>query len=177
MKTEVVRCEINDHIALVTIDNPPVNAQDQRFHDDMMLIFDTISDLDEVRVAVLTGAGKVFSAGANIKNKVGEERGPGDAWRHSRRARGCFNSILDCRKPVIAAVDGYAIGSGNILAYTCDFTVATTRSRFGQTGPRVGSPANGHNVAMLAARVGQKRAREIWMLLESFGQARPIAAS
>ncbi len=62
--------------------------------------------------------------------------------------------------PVIAAVDGYAVGSGNLFAYTCDFTVATTRSRFGQIGPRVGSPAKGHNTAMLAARVGQKRARE-----------------
>ena len=72
--------------------------------------------------------------------------------------------IQQIPQPVIAAVDGYAIGSGNILAYTCDFTVATTRSRFGQTGPRVGSPANGPNVAMLAARVGQRRAREIWML-------------
>ena len=76
--------------------------------------------------------------------------------------------IQQMPQPVIAAVDGYAIGSGNILAYTCDFTVATTRSRFGQTGPRVGSPANGHNVAMLAARVGQKRAREIWMLCRQY---------
>ncbi len=72
--------------------------------------------------------------------------------------------IQQMSQPVIAAVDGYAIGSGNILAYTCDFTAATTRSRFGQTGPRVGNSAKGHNVAMLAARVGQKRAREIWML-------------
>ena len=76
--------------------------------------------------------------------------------------------IQQMPQPVIAAVDGYAIGSGNILAYTCDFTVATTRSRFGQTGPRVGSPANGHTVAMLAARVGQKRAREIWMLCRQY---------
>ena len=76
--------------------------------------------------------------------------------------------IQQMPQPVIAAVDGFAIGSGNILAYTCDFTVATTRSRFGQTGPRVGSPANGHGVAMLAARVGQKRAREIWMLCRQY---------
>ena len=80
-----------------------------------------------------------------------------------------YNQVIQqMPQPVIAAVDGFAIGSGNILAYTCDFTVATTRSRFGQTGPRVGSPANGHNVAMLAARVGQKRAREIWMLCRQY---------
>jgi len=71
-------------------------------------------------------------------------------------------------QPVIAAVDGYAIGSGNIMAYESDFTIATTRSRFGQTGPRVGSPAAGHGVAMLAGRIGQKRAREMWMLCQQY---------
>ena len=71
-------------------------------------------------------------------------------------------------KPVIAMVDGFAIGSGNIMAYTCDFTVASTRSRFGQTGPRVGSPASGFNVGYLAHVVGQKRAREIWMLTQQY---------
>ena len=71
-------------------------------------------------------------------------------------------------KPVIAMVDGFAIGSGNILAYTCDFTVASTRSTFGQTGPRVGSPAAGAGVAYLAHVVGQKRAREIWMLTQQY---------
>ena len=76
--------------------------------------------------------------------------------------------IREMPQPVIAAVDGYAIGSGNILAYENDFTVATTRSRFGQTGPRVGSPAAGHTVASLAARIGQKRAREMWMLCRQY---------
>ena len=65
-------------------------------------------------------------------------------------------------KPVIAEVDGFAIGSGNILAYMCDFTVASERSTFGQTGPRVGSPAAGFGVGYLSNVVGQKRAREIW---------------
>ena len=76
--------------------------------------------------------------------------------------------LMQMPQPVIAAVDGYAIGSGNILAYESDFTIATTRSRFGQNGPRVGSPAAGHGVASLAARVGQKRAREIWMLCRQY---------
>ncbi len=71
--------------------------------------------------------------------------------------------IQQMSQPVIAAVDGRH-RFREYLGHTCDFTVATTRSRFGQTGPRVGSPAKGHHTAMLAARVGQKRAREIWML-------------
>ena len=61
------RVEISEHIALVTMNNPPVNAQGRVFHEEAALIFDTLSDMAEVRVAVLTGAGKCFSAGADIK--------------------------------------------------------------------------------------------------------------
>ena len=131
MKTEIIHCEINDHIALVTMDNPPVNAQDQRFHEEMMKVFDTISDLDEVRVVVLTGAGSIFSAGANIKNKVGEVRAPGDAWQHNRRARECFHSIMECRKPVIGAINGAAVGAGLAVAASCDILVASENARLG----------------------------------------------
>ena len=93
----------------------------------------------------------------------------GDYRGHRSETEVRYNEVvMQMPQPVIAAVDGFAIGSGNILAYTCDFTIATTRSKFGQTGPRVGSPANGHNVAMLAARIGQKRAREMWMLCRHY---------
>ena len=71
---------ITDHIALVTMNNPPVNAQGQTFHEEGMLIFDRISDLDNVRVAVLTGAGKCFSAGADIKGRAGVVRAPGEQF-------------------------------------------------------------------------------------------------
>ena len=87
---DTVRVEITDFTAIVTMDNPPVNAQNRRFHEDMMHAFDTLSDRADVRVVVLTGAGKCFSAGADIKDRVGEERGPGEHWQHSRRARECF---------------------------------------------------------------------------------------
>ena len=66
MDTEYIKCEVKDHIALVTMDRPPVNAIDTQFQEEMMLVFDTLSDLDEVRVAVLTGAGRAFSAEALV---------------------------------------------------------------------------------------------------------------
>ena len=118
-----------------------------------------------IRVVVISGAGPNGFCTGNDQSydpelEESEYRGESEV-RYSQ-------VIQQMPQPVIAAVDGFAIGSGNILAYTCDFTVATTRSRFGQTGPRVGSPANGHGVAMLAARVGQKRAREIWMLCRQY---------
>ena len=131
METETVRCEIADHIAVVTMDNPPVNAQNRQFHEDMMLVFDTLSDLEEVRVAVLTGAGKVFSAGADIKGRAGQVREPGEAWQHNRRARECFHAVMECRKPVIGAINGPGLGAGLALAASCDILVAAEGASLG----------------------------------------------
>ena len=118
-----------------------------------------------IRVVVISGAGpNGFCTGNDQSYDPELEHSD---YRGEAEIR--YNQVVQqMPQPVIAAVDGFAIGSGNILAYTCDFTIETTRSRFGQTGPRVGSPANGHNVAMLAARIGQKRAREMWMLCRQY---------
>jgi len=131
MDDAIIRCEIADHIAVVTMDNPPVNAQDQRFHEAMMATFDRLSDDDAVRVAVLTGAGKCFSAGADIKGRAGKTRGPGEAWQHSRRARECFHAVMECRKPVIAAINGPALGAGLAVAASCDILVAAETATLG----------------------------------------------
>lgn len=131
MQLETVTCEVTDHIALVTMNNPPVNAQNQQFHEDMMQVFDTLSDREDVRVAVLTGAGKVFSAGADIKGRAGKERGVGEAWQHNRRARECFHSIVECRKPVIAAINGAALGAGLAVAASCDILLASETAVLG----------------------------------------------
>ncbi len=125
METETVLCSIESHVATVTMNRPPVNAQNAQFHKDMAAVFDWISDNDAVRVAVLTGAGKCFSAGADIKQQAGEERGPGDAWQHNRRVRGCFYSIMECQKPVIGAINGPALGAGLAVAASCDILVAS----------------------------------------------------
>jgi 2-ketocyclohexanecarboxyl-CoA hydrolase len=118
-----------------------------------------------IRAVVISGAGpNGFCTGNDQSYDPETER---EEYRGT--ATTSYSQVLmQMPQPVIAAVDGYAIGSGNILAYESDFTIATTRSRFGQTGPRVGSPAAGHGVASLAARVGQKRAREIWMLCRQY---------
>lgn len=71
-------------------------------------------------------------------------------------------------KPVIAVVRGYCVGYGNHFAYHCDFTIAADNAQFGQTGPRVGSPAGGAQVAYLARVIGQKKAREMWMLCRRY---------
>ncbi len=155
-----------DGVACLMLNRPETfNAKRGITMDEMAgSLLDAAED-SSIRVVVISGAGpNGFCTGNDQSYDPELEQAD---YRGEAEVR--YGQVIQqMPQPVIAAVDRYAIGSGNILAYTCDFTVATTRSRFGQTGPRVGSPANGHNVAMLAARVGQKRAREIWMLCRQY---------
>ena len=154
--------EIKDYVCTITINRPKsLNA----------FTGDTIAELEDamahaqdgqdVGVVVLTGIGeRAFSAGGD----VGWEASGGledTEWKLGRM-------IVDGPKPVIARVPGYAIGGGNHLAYLCDFTIAAEHARFGQTGPRVGSPASGYPVSHSANILGHKRAREMWMLCRQY---------
>jgi len=76
--------------------------------------------------------------------------------------------IRDVPKPVIARVNGFAIGGGNVLATLCDLTIAADHAQFGQVGPKVGSVDAGWGTAFLARHVGDKKAREIWFLNERY---------
>lgn len=80
MAESQIEIAVENYVAVVTMNNPPVNAQGRQFHNDMMSAMDEISDRDDIRVAVLTGAGKCFSAGANLKAKAERTGTPGEAW-------------------------------------------------------------------------------------------------
>jgi enoyl-CoA hydratase/carnithine racemase len=121
IKTDVVE----DGVAVVTIDNPPVNAHSHRVLEEMTATFDAISDRTDIRVAVLTGAGKVFCAGVDMKELGGLAWTPGEYWQVSRRAREAYHSIAECRKPVIAAINGAAMGGGLSFAASCDILLAS----------------------------------------------------
>ena len=149
MDTEIIRLAVDDSIAVVTMDNPPVNAQDRRFHQEMTAVFDTLSDRDDVRVAVLTGAGKVFSAGADIKQRAGQERAPGEGWQHSRQARECFHAVVECKKPVIGAINGAALGAGLAVAASCDILVASETAVLGLPEIDVGLLGGGRHTMRL----------------------------
>jgi enoyl-CoA hydratase/carnithine racemase len=129
---ETVKCRLeNDHIAVVTLDNPPVNAHSTRMLLDITTCFDRLSDLDEVRAVVLTGAGKVFCAGADIKSRSGSAPQPGDHWQTSRNARECYHSIRECQKPVVAAINGAALGGGLAIVASCDILVCSENANLG----------------------------------------------
>ena len=130
MNLETVRLEIADFIATVTIDRPPVNAQNQKAREELIRVFDEISDRDDVRVAILTAAGKVFSAGADVKERVAMVQEPGDYIRNNRLVREFFYAVSDCAKPVICAVNGPAFGAGFALMLACDIMLASEEAYF-----------------------------------------------
>ncbi len=129
---DTVKCEVlDDHIALVKLDNPPVNAHSTQMLADIPTMFDWLSDVDRIRAVVLTGQGKVFCAGADIKERVGGAVDPGDHWRTSRAAREAYHSIRECQKPVVAALNGAALGGGLAIAASCDILISSELGSLG----------------------------------------------
>jgi enoyl-CoA hydratase len=130
MNLETVRLDVADFIATVTMDRPPVNAQNQKAREELIRVFDALSDRDDVRVVILTAAGKVFSAGADVKERVGLVQEPGDYLRNNRLVREFFYAVSDCAKPVICAVNGPAFGAGFALMLACDIMLASEDAYF-----------------------------------------------
>ena len=125
-------------------------------------------EMPEVRVVVLTGAGdKAFCSGGdqNVKGRGGYIDKDGVPRLTILDVQRQIRSIP---KPVIAAVNGFAIGGGHVLHVVCDLTIASDNAIFGQTGPRVGSFDAGFGASYLARVVGQKKAREIWFLCRKY---------
>lgn len=148
-KLSTVNVTISELVAVVTMNNPPVNAQNKQFHEDLTLVFDVLSDRDDVRVVILTGAGKCFSAGADIKGRAGQKSELGDHWAHSRRVRECFYSIMECRKPVIAAINGPALGAGLAVAASADILLASEEAQLGLPEINVGLLGGGRHAMRL----------------------------
>ena len=123
--------DITDHVATLTMNAPPVNALTRVLNDELTLALDRISEMDDVRVVILTGAGKVFCAGADLKGRAEMIKGPGDLVAHSRRTRECFHAIRECAKPVVVAINGAALGSGVAMVASSDILVASEKASLG----------------------------------------------
>ncbi|MDH2236267.1 enoyl-CoA hydratase/isomerase family protein [Pigmentiphaga sp. GD03639] len=126
-----LQLRVDGHVALVTLDSPPVNALTRVLNDELTAALDWISETPDVRVVVLTGAGKVFCAGADLKGRADVIKGPGDLPAHLRRTRECFHAIRECAKPVIAAINGPALGSGLAMVASADVLIASERATLG----------------------------------------------
>lgn len=154
----------DEGIATIAINRPEVlNAFRGQTVDDMVRAFRDAWHDRAIGVAILTGTGtRAFSSGGDqsVRGKGGYQGGMNVDELHS--------IIRDIPKPVIAAVNGYAIGGGHVLHVICDLTVAADTARFGQVGPRVGSVDPGFGTAYLTRLVGEKKAREIWFLCRQY---------
>lgn len=138
------------------------NAFRGRTVDELIHAFQTAGWDNEIGVIVLTGAGdKAFCTGGDQSAHDGQYDGRGVIGLPIDELQ---SLIRDVPKPVIARVNGFAIGGGNVLATLCDLTIASENAQFGQVGPKVGSVDPGFGTAYLSRVVGEKRAREIWYL-------------
>ena len=144
-----LRVEVGEHIAVMTLASPPVNALTRTLNDELTWALDRVSEMDEVRVVVLTGAGKVFCAGADLKGRAETIKGPGDLMAHSRRTRECFHAIRECAKPVICALNGVALGSGLAMAASSDILLCSDKASLGLPEVDVGLLGGGRHAMRL----------------------------
>jgi naphthoate synthase len=129
-----------------------------------------------VGVVILTGEGpEAFCSGGDqrVRGDTGYESAPGTVGRF--HVTDLHLQIRRLPKPVVAMVAGYAIGGGHVLHVVCDLTIAAENARFGQSGPRVGSFDGGFGASVLAAQIGQKRAKEIWLLCRQYDAEQALA--
>ena len=161
---EIIFEEYN-HIAKITINRERYrNAFTPLTTWEMAQAFNYCRDCLDIRVVILTGAGdKAFCAGGDMHVK-GRGGYVGNDGVPRLNVLDVQMQIRRLPKPVIAMVNGYAIGGGHVLHVMCDLTIASENAIFGQTGPKVGSFDAGFGSSYLARMVGQKKAREIWFL-------------
>ena len=167
MSDQDVLYEVEGGVATVTINRPKVfNALRAQTCEELIRYFDQAAWDEGVGVIVLTGAGdKAFCTGGDQKEHEGGYGGRGMVGLPLDQVQ---RLIRDVPKPVIARVNGFAIGGGNVLATLCDLTIASDRAVFGQVGPRVGSVDPGFGTAYLARLIGEKKAREMWYLCRRY---------
>jgi len=149
---------MHEHVALVTLDRPAVNALDRVTRYELISVFDEISQREDVRAAVLTGAGKNFCAGADLKDRPDPAK-PGDFLEHNRATRETGNAIKECSKPVIAAVNGAALGAGFGLMASCDIFYASEEAVFGMPEINVGLAGG---ASMLHSLFGRSTTRRLF---------------
>lgn len=144
-----LKVAVEGHVAVLTMDSPPVNALTRTLNDELTHCLDRISETDDIRVVVLTGAGKQFCAGADLKGRAEVIKGPGDLLAHSRRTRECFHAIRECAKPVIAAINGNALGSGLAIVASADILICSDKGTIGAPEVDVGLLGGGRHAMRL----------------------------
>jgi len=156
-----VETELDRGVLTIRLNQPDtMNAFTAGMHTTMSTIWDRVNDDDEVKVAVLTGAGKAFSAGGNVPNmqKKIDDTALWDAGMPE--ARRIVYRMLECEKPVIARVNGHAVGLGATVALLCDIIIAADHAKFGDPHVKAGLVAGDGGALIWPQLVGYARAKE-----------------
>ena len=153
---DAYRCTIGDGIAVVTLDRPDrMNALHPAAHHALCALFDRLAEADGVRAVIVTGAGRAFCAGYDLKDSLEAE------MQVSARGFAGLGARADYPLPLIAAVNGVAMGGGFETALACDIIVAAESARFALPEPKVGWAALGGGIQRLPRAIGIKRAMDI----------------
>ena len=172
--------QVAEGMAKITINRPEVrNAFRPQTLFELQEAFSLARDDESVGVIIFTGAGsEAFCSGGDINVRGDDGYLGSDAL--AKKGIGRLN-VLDLQiqirrlpKPVVAMVAGWAVGGGHVLHVVCDLTIAADNAKFGQTGPMVGSFDGGYGAGLLAAHIGQKKAREIWFLCRQYDAAEAL---
>jgi enoyl-CoA hydratase len=138
MPLQHIKLTVEDRVATLVLDRPPVNALGRAIREEMLATFDELHDRADVRVVILTASGRTFCAGADIKERTQLTGKPGEYRELNRLVREVFYGPMHCHKPVIAAVNGAALGAGFALALCCDLILASEDAVFGMPEVDVG---------------------------------------
>ncbi len=158
---EQLRFERRDHgVLLITLDRPEAyNAADEQMHGELARVWRDVDADDDVRVAVITGAGKAFSAGGDLAMV---ERLAGDYDRVSHmlgEMSDLVYNLIDCSKPVVSAINGAAVGAGTVAALLADVSIAAEDAKIGDGHVKLGVAAGDHAAIIWPLLVGMAKAR------------------
>ena len=170
---EPVRLEVTDGVGVIRLDRPKMNALDADLQRRIGAAAVECAERDDVAAVVLTGGPRVFAAGADIKEMV--ELGYADMARHSGVLQTAFTAVARIPKPVVAAVNGYALGGGCELALCADIRVAADDAVLGQPEVKLGVIPGAGGTQRLARLVGPSRAKELIFTGRFVGAAEALA--
>lgn len=168
MSYEILKTQIQDGVAIVTISRPKaMNALNTAFFDEMNALLDELNSNEEIKVMVITGEGKAFVAGADIAEMVNKNQVEGQAF--SEYGQYTFDRFEASPFPVIAAINGFALGGGCELAMSCDFRIASTKAKFGQPEVNLGLIPGYAGTQRMARLIGKADAMYLLLSADMIG--------
>jgi len=168
MEYKILNVEYTGNIAIVKINRPEaLNALNTRFFQELDDVVSNVTNKPEIKVMIITGEGKAFVAGADIAEMV--DKNPEEGSAFSRIGQNTFRSLEKLEIPVIAAINGFALGGGLELAMACDFRIASTKAKFGQPEVNLGLIPGYAGTQRLSRLVGMGDALFLLMSAEMIG--------